>query len=313
MDEFALIAAIRARLTRRAPPGVTLGIGDDAAVLAPMAGGAVLSVDVAVEGVHFDRRWLRTEDVGWRSYTAALSDSAAMGASPKAGLLSLILPADVPDDDVLAIVEGVAEAAEACGAPVVGGNVSSGAQLSITSTVVGEAGANVLTRSGARPGHAVYVTGTVGTAALGLALLATGRSELEGATPFVDRWRRPRARFDAADALRRVARSAVDVSDGLVADLVHICEASGVGATIEVARLPLAPKHETLAAAIGRDGADLALAGGEDYELLFTAPPGTVSPDMATAVGSIEEGDRVRVLEPSGAERSLATSGHRHR
>ncbi len=311
MDEFALIAELRAILSRD-DPRVSLGIGDDAAVLAPFARGAVVSVDAVVEGVHFDRRWLSFEDVGWRGYAAALSDLAAMGAAPRAGLMSLILPTGLEDEAVLAIARGAAEAADAFGAPVVGGNLSRGSELSMTSTVIGEAPASPLRRSGARVGDGVFVTGTVGAAALGLALLAAGAEDREGAPVFLTRWRRPRPRFDAAAGLLGLATSAADVSDGLAADLGHICEASGVGAVIERARLPLEARHEELAASLGHDGGRLALAGGEDYELVLTAPPGA-RPEAATYIGNVVAGEGVRVLDRDGVELALPARGHRHR
>ncbi|HEY8428128.1 MAG TPA: thiamine-phosphate kinase [Sandaracinaceae bacterium] len=311
MDEFELIASIRSLLASE-HAHVALGIGDDAAILAPMAGGAVLSVDAVVDGVHFDRRWLSLEDVGWRGYAAALSDLAAMGASPRAGLLSLVLSSALGDEDVLALVRGAGEAARAFGAPIVGGNLSRGTELSLTSTVVGEAPPAPLTRAGAREGDAVWVTGTLGAAALGLAALAAGKGDDREAAPFVARWRRPTPRFDAARALLGVATSAADVSDGLVQDLGHICEESGVGAVIEEALVPLADGHEALAESLGEDALLLALTGGEDYELVFTAPAGA-EPPMATRIGRIERGERVRVLGRDGAERAIRRTGHRHR
>lgn len=311
MDEFALIAELRAILSRD-DPRVSLGIGDDAAILAPLARGAVVSVDALVEGVHFDRRWLSFEDVGWRAHAAALSDLAAMGASPRAGLLSLVLPSALEDEAVLAIARGAAEAGDAFGAPIVGGNLSRGSELSVTTTVIGEAPPRPLRRDGARVGDGVFVTGTVGAAALGLALLAAGEEDREGASSFVARWRRPRPRFDVAPGLSGVATSAADVSDGLAADLGHICEVSGVAAVIECARLPLEAGHAALAASLGRDGDLLALAGGEDYELVLTAPPGA-RPEAATYIGSVVAGEGVRVLDRDGAELALPERGHRHR
>lgn len=311
MDEQALIAAIRACLGRD-DPRVAIGIGDDAAILAPMSRGVVLSVDVVVEGVHFDRRWLADEDVGWRGYVAALSDLAAMGASPRAGLLSLVLPSALEDEAVLAIVRGAGQAADAYGAPVVGGNLSRGAELSMSTTVIGEAPPSPLTRSGAREGEGLFVTGTVGAAALGLAALAAGQGSRADAGPFVARWRRPSARFDVVSRLLGLATSAADVSDGLVADAGHLAEASGAGAVIEQARLPLAPGHQALAASLGEDGELLALSGGEDYELVFTAPADAELP-FATRVGTIVRGEGVRVVDRHGAERALRRTGHRHR
>lgn len=311
MDELTLLTKIRNRLSQ-SDARVSVGVGDDAAVLAPMARGAVLSVDVAVEGVHFDRRWLSLEDAGYRGYVAALSDLAAMGAAPAAGLLSMIVPRANTDDDVLRMIDGAHEAAVEYGAPIVGGNLSSGAELAMSTTVIGEAPARPLLRSGARPGDAVYVTGTLGAAALGLALLSRGEADREGASPFVARWRRPRARFDRMAAVLAVATSAMDVSDGLVMDLERLIEASGVAATVESARLPTEAGHDDLARALGLDGDDLALSGGEDYELLFTAPEGSAAPAVATRIGTLHAGHGVRVLDRSGTERSLARRGYEH-
>lgn len=312
MDEHALIEAIRARLDT-SDARVSLGIGDDAAILAPTAGGAVLSVDAAVEGVHFDRRWLTLEEVGHRSVVAALSDLAAMGARPLAALSSLVLPRSMSDAEVLALVDGIAGAARAYDAPVVGGNVASGATLVLSTTVVGEAPpGGALLRGRARAGDAVHVTGTLGTAALGLAALAAGLPESETAAPFMARWRRPRARFDVREALLGVAHAAIDVSDGLLADLGQVCAASGVGAVIECARLPLAPGHDELAAALGQDPDAFALGGGEDYELVFTTAPDVRVPG-ATPIGHLREGRGVEARERDGRPRATGCHGFQHR
>ncbi|HJL14344.1 MAG TPA: thiamine-phosphate kinase [Sandaracinaceae bacterium LLY-WYZ-13_1] len=314
MDEFELIDRIRARLARDAPR-VRIGIGDDAAVLAPLSGGIVISVDAVVDGVHFDRRWLGWPDVGWRGWCAALSDLAAMGAPPVAGVLSLVVPSDEDEANVLAMIGGVAEAADAFDAPVVGGNVSGGRQLALHSTVIGEAPAEPLRRAGARVGDAVWVTGTVGAAALGWRLLEAGRADDPEAAPFVARWRRPRPRFDVMDAVRSVASAGIDVSDGVLQDLGHVCEASGVGADVELARLPRVPGHRSLAARVDADPDALAAGGGEDFELLFTAPPAAGLGGVATRIGTVRErgeGPPVRALDADGRERAVARAGHRH-
>ena len=311
MDELALIEKIRARLDHE-DERVRIGIGDDAAVLAPLRGGSVLSVDVSVEGVHFDRAWLSFSAIGRRAFVSAVSDLAAMGATPVAALLSLVIPKTLDEDSVLALVDGAASAAEAHHAAIVGGNLSAGRELSITTTVVGEANEPILRRGGARAGDGVFVTGTLGAAALGWRLLAGGRAEEEAARSFVLRWRELRARFDLVDRVRAVASACVDVSDGVVQDLAHICDESATAASIELARLPVDPGHFALAASIGEDGAELALAGGEDYELLFTAAMDSDVSGWATRLGEVTEGRGVRVLNPDGSERTLTRTGHRH-
>ncbi len=312
MDELELILKIRERLGGNEDERVRLGIGDDAAVLAPIARGVVISVDAMVEGVHFERDWLSWSDLGSRTYIAALSDLAAMGASPVAALLSMVLPRELEDDAILTIVEGVRAAADAYGARVVGGNIASGTQLTLSTTVIGEAPERPLLRSGARAGDALYVTGTVGAAALGWRLLASDAAGSREAQPFVARWRRPRARFDVLPTLRDSGRCAIDVSDGVLADLQHLCDASGVGATVEIANLPLLEGHAELARSIGEDPIALALSGGEDYEILFGSAE-NIDPAIATRIGSFERDRRVRAIERDGAERTFARRGYRHR
>lgn len=305
MDEFALIARIRERL-KTVDPRVRLGVGDDAAVIAAPRDDVVVSVDAVVEGAHFDRRWLSWRDVGWRGMVGALSDLAAMRARPVCALLSLVLPDDLGEEAALALVDGAAEAAHAHGASIVGGNLARGPVVSQHTTVMGEA-AHPLTRSGARPGDAIYVTGTLGAAALGWRLLAAG-AEDDGPS-FVARWRRPRARFDALPWLAH-ASACVDVSDGLAQDLGHLCAASGVGAALELPRVPVEPDHHAVAAAHGLDGDVLAASGGEDYELVFTCPASLDGP--FTRVGEILEGEGVELRDVDGRVRLLDASGHHH-
>ena len=314
MDEFALIDAIRARLMRPREDIVT-HIGDDAAILRADARDSVHSVDVAVEGVHFRRDLACLRDIGWRAFMAASSDVAAMGASPRAALLSLILPPALSDDEALELVEGVAEAAEATGTAVVGGNLSSGRELSITTTVMGLAGGRALGRDGARLGDDIYVTGTPGAAALGLRWLldeSTANDDPRAAL-FVQRWRRPRARLDEGARLLGVASAAIDLSDGLLQDLGHLLRASTLGARIESDALPRATDFERLARERSASPLELILGGGEDYELLFTASDAQLPEGMATRIGSIVEGVGARVVDGEDRELALDVSGYRHR
>jgi thiamine-monophosphate kinase len=313
-DEFTRIAAIAARVPAGGV-GVTLGIGDDAAVLAPLAGGVVLTVDAAVEGVHFRREWASLRVLGRRAVMAAVSDLAAMGALPRATLVALALPAGLGDADFLALVDGTADAARETGAALVGGNLTRASELSITTTAVGEAGARVLTRSGAHAGDAVYVTGVVGAAALGLALLQAGRAQEPEAAPFVARWCAPTARLAEGRALVAAGATAcVDVSDGLAQDLGHLARASGLAAEIDATALPMLPGQATRAAALGHDAVALALTGGEDYELVFTGPASAALDAIGTRIGRLVEGTPGAVTARDGAGRplALATSGYAH-
>jgi thiamine-monophosphate kinase len=305
MDEFGRIAEIRRRLSVVPLRDVEIGIGDDAAVLSPSAGRDVLSVDAAVEGVHFRLDWAQPEDVGFRSLVAALSDLAAMGALPRAALCAIIAPPALDESVLYAIADGMAQASARYAAPVIGGNLATGDQLSITTTVVGECESDPLVRHGARPGDGLFITGNLGSAALGLAALTLGRRA--DAPQSVARWLRPEARIAEGRALRGVASAAIDVSDGLLQDLGHLCRASAVGAEVEVARLPRSVELNERALALGCDALALVLTGGEDYELLFTAAAQDVP--GATRIGRIAEGSEVRLVDASGQEMAWSRSG----
>jgi thiamine-monophosphate kinase len=276
---------------------IALSIGDDAAILAGRNAGTVLSVDAQIEGVHFRREWLSLRQLGARAMAAALSDLAAMGAQPRAALVSIICPAALADDELYTIMDGVGDAQALYACTVIGGNLARGEQLSITTTVIGTAPGKPMTRSGARPGDGLYVTGTLGSAALGLELLRRGCPEL--APAHVARWRVPTARIAEGSVAAERAHAAIDVSDGLLQDLRHVCEASSVGCAIELAALPL-PDEATLAQELGLDLTQLALRGGEDYELLIAAaepPPGA----NVRRIGAFSAEPGLYVLGPSGA------------
>jgi thiamine-monophosphate kinase len=310
-DEFERIAKLRARFGQWSAPQVLVGIGDDAAVLHRPGGNVVLSVDTAVEGVHFTRALASLPQIAARAFTAAISDLAAMGARPEAALSALIVPAEIPLADFDALIQGIAEAAADYGCPVVGGNLSSGGELSLTTTVIGaQEGAGML-RSGARPGDGIYVTGTLGDAALGLALLQRG-AEARG-PEFVARWRAPRARIAEGLQLAGHASAAIDVSDGALQDLGHVCAASALGAEIYADRVPLRPGFAQLAAALGQDPLSLALFGGEDYELIYTLPESAQNHAIGTCMGRmLASSNSVRVLDEKGGILPLEGHGYRH-
>jgi thiamine-monophosphate kinase len=315
-DEHTRIARIRELLSRGAPPSassIALGIGDDAAVLEPMTGRIVLSVDASVEHVHFERAFANLDVLADRAFSAALSDLAAMGATPRAALSALILPSTIGDAELDTLVLGLARAAQRYEAPIVGGNLSRGGELSMTTTVIGEARGSILTRSGAREGDSVHVTGTLGGAALGLALLQAANAT-EHAEAFIARFREPHARITEGLMLTGVATACIDVSDGLVQDLSQVCAASGVGAEIDSTRLPTAPHFARVAASLGRDPVELALCGGEDYELLYTLPAGTRDPTGGTAIGRIVAAPvgTVSVRGVDGQPIAVRARGHQH-
>jgi thiamine-monophosphate kinase len=309
--EFTLIE----RFTRALPlggEGVVVGPGDDAAVLRPREGeDLVATVDAVVEGVHFDARFTPA-DVGWKALAVNLSDLAAMGARPLHALVALGVPAGTPGRVLAGIARGLGECARAHGVAVVGGNVSRARELSVTVTALGAVPrGRVLLRSGARPGDLVAVTGTLGDAALGL---------LPGAArALVRRQRRPTPRLAAGRALARLARAALDVSDGLAQDLGHLCRASGVGARIGVADLPLSDAYRRATRALPDPYAP-ALSGGEDYELVVALAPRNLARARAaaeaagttlTVVGRFVRGRGVRVVGRRGEPMHVAR-GHDH-
>ncbi|HET8936829.1 MAG TPA: thiamine-phosphate kinase [Polyangiales bacterium] len=308
-DEFVRIGEL-AKLFAGQHEAVLLGIGDDAAVLRPQAHPLVLSVDVAVEAVHFDRRYASWEQIGARAMTAAVSDLAAMGAQPLAALCSLVAP-PLAAEDFRALHAGIAAAARDYACPVIGGNLAGGAQLSLSTTVIGTLQGPGLYRSGAQAGDHIYVSGPLGSAALGLRLLQLSAADRGPA--FVEAWRAPRARIPQGLALSGVATSAIDVSDGAFADLGHICESSQLGAVIEAELIPLAPGMAELARTLGEDPLALALSGGEDYELIYTLTPTAADPCGGTRIGTMLNGPGpVQVVDAQGARLSLRAAGYQH-
>jgi thiamine-monophosphate kinase len=310
MSEFARIARLRKALDTPSPH-VELGIGDDAAILRLGDGERlVVSIDSSVENVHFRRAFAPLDRLAERAFLAAASDLSAMGASPHSAFVSLIAPADLDDADFDAITAGVARASRATGLVVAGGNLSRGTELSLTTTVLGAVREYALTRSGARAGDDVFVTGTIGAAALGLAALLKNETQpLTGA--FIERWLAPSPRLVEGRTLSGFATSCIDISDGLVQDAAHVAKSSDVRLVIEAARIPLSSFHNEAAAQLGVSALAAALSGGEDYELLFTMPRGSLLPVEATRIGRVDAGDGVLVLDEQGDAIDIAR-GHDH-
>lgn len=310
MGEFERIARLTQRfLLATSRTRVLVDIGDDSAVV-DVGAPVVVSTDASVEGVHFRREFGSLDALAARAVHAAASDLAAMGADPCSILLSVGMPSSTSDEDFDRLVEGFARASAELSMPIVGGNLSRASELGIHTTVLGRQVGPPLLRSGAKVGDAVFVTGPLGGAALGLSALLAGRARAED--PAVSTWLAPRARFDASARVRDVATACIDVSDGLSADLGHVLSASAVGATLERALVPVPPWFEVRRVDDGASWESLVLEGGEDYELVFTAPEGTVDPGVATRIGRIDSEPGLR-LRDEGGTRAIVPRGHVHR
>jgi thiamine-monophosphate kinase len=315
--EWATISALQALLAE-VPAAATatrtvFGIGDDAAVLeTPRGARLVWTVDACLEGVHFRSDWLSFADVGWRATQAAVSDVAAMGARPVAALCHLTLPSTVTPAELRKIGQGQAEASRALGCPVIGGNVASGAQLEVVTTVLGEVpgGASALERAGARAGDEVWLLGDVGRAAAGLRCLELGLPARGTLRSCVEAWRRPQAQVAAGLELQGRAHACLDVSDGLAGDAAHLADASGVSIVFEAARIDaLARPLLAFEARLERTARELVLWGGEDYALL-AAGPAARRPSAALVLGRCESGAGVWLDE--GTRRKRLTGGFQH-
>ena len=275
--ERELIAGIRARVPP-APPWLTVAIGDDAAVAKPERGALeVLTTDSLIEGIHFDRRFSAPADIGWKALAVNLSDIAAMGATPRLALLSLGLPNHPSADEVYALVDGFLALAGEARVTLAGGNITrSPGPLVVEATLVGFVRPRrVLTRAGGRVDDDLYVTGEVGAAAAGLAALRAGEPlDDAGLRACAERHRRPhpRVRVGALLGRNRAASACMDLSDGLADAVRQVAEASGTGAAIDADAIPVPAAARAWFERAGEDAILSAVAGGDDYELLFAAP-----------------------------------------
>lgn len=311
-------------------PRVIKAMGDDTSVSVQKGGAALLATtDTLTEGVHFRQALTRPDLLGAKALSISLSDIAAMGGRPLFFLVSLSLPPKTGKDFLERLYKGISRRATGFGCVLAGGNVSKAREISITTTVLGEAKkGDVVFRKGACPGDTVYVTGTPGDSALGL--LTLKKTGLAGALkgPFKEAVKRhldpePRVEAGAALAKYRLATAMIDISDGLALDLERLCRESGAGAAVEVAKLPLSDglerfrkgSKETL------DWAGLILSGGEDYELLFTAPEANSSAIKRlskklglriTPIGRVTSARGVRFRKGDGTPLKLKKTGFLH-
>ena len=292
-----------------------VGIGDDAAVVRAPDGRVVATMDLLVEGRHFRRDWSGPFDIGCKAGAQNLADVAAMGASPTALLLGFAIPGDLPVAWAEDLVRGLAEECARAGAHVVGGDISSADSVMLAITALGDlAGRSPVTRGGARPGDRLAMAGHPGRSAAGLALLEAGLAGSQEGEPgefaeLVASHRRPRPPYAAGpEAAALGASSMIDVSDGLVADLNHLANASNVLVDIETARLPADPALRSAAAALGVNWLHWVLTGGEDHALAATFPPQTSLPGHWSEIGMVGNGHGVTV----NSRPAEGLSGWRH-
>jgi thiamine-monophosphate kinase len=320
LGEFGVIAALRARMP--AGPLTLVGIGDDAAVVGAPSGSVVAAVDLLIEGRHFRRDWSAAYDVGVKAAARSLADIAAMGAVNTALLVALAAPGTLPARWATDLADGLAAEAARAGAGIVGGDTARADLVILSVTALGDLANRPVLRSGARPGDLVAVAGPLGRSAAGLALLQAGRP---GAfAELVAAHQRPAPPYDAGpEAARLGATAMIDVSDGLLADLGHVADASGVGVDIDSSRLAVgsalreaaaslaaavpssrteadnpAPPVSPVAFPAGSPQAaalDWVLTGGEDHALVAAFPPGTALPARWRVIGKVREGAGVTV------------------
>ena len=325
IGEFGLISKIASLIEekgdRQSPArrDLLLGIGDDAAAWKIPGGIELITTDTMVEAVHFDFNYTGWNDLGWKSMAINISDINSMGGSPRYALVSLALPGRREAGDVLDLYEGLLEISNIYGIAVAGGNISASDKVVISITLTGLAEGKMMTRSSARPGDLVAVFGFPGLSAAGRKALSQFiNMDADALKLFKNAHLRPALDFNNGHLLAGLGvRTAIDISDGLVADLTHICVASGVAATLHLEKLPI---HPLLIKYFGGESLKMSMAGGEDYLLLFTATPDVLKKVNATfdpapaVIGEITEGKphAVSLLDAGGNPVHIDLSGWDH-
>jgi thiamine-monophosphate kinase len=320
IGEFGLIKGIA--MIADKGEGVVQGVGDDAAVLKPSPGKVLLvTTDVLIDEVHFKLELTDFHSLGRKALAVNLSDIGGCGGTPTAFLVSLAIPPETDVSSIRELYKGMMEQARTYGVSLVGGDTARGERLMISITLIGEAEErNIVYRHGAKQGDRIFVTGTLGDSALGLNMLKKGVKEGGPVQHHLDPT--PRVKEGAEIARRGLATAMIDISDGLIADLGHILEESDVGAQVYLEQLPLSAPYREHVNTYFKSPHLLALAGGEDYELLFTAPEERpeslkkLAEDLAiriTMIGEIVEASAgVTIVGPDGKKVPVEQRGHDH-
>ena len=318
LGEFGLIEMIAKIAGKPGSDALLIGIGDDAACWRAR-GLQLATTDTLIEGIHFDLRHITWRELGWKSIAVNLSDIAAMGGQPRYALVTLGLPGDIEVDNIIEFYKGMAKLARKFDVQIVGGDMVGAPIVVITIALIGEAQdeGKILKRSAAEPGDLIAVTGHLGASAAGLAMMQS-KIDLDKKTAATLRKAhcKPNPRIEEGQTLaRHGVKAAMDISDGLIIDIEKICIASDVGARIYSASLPI---HPTVAKAFSDEATVFALSGGEDYELLFTAPQKIVSAVgksltcPVTVIGEIVKGKGVKVFDENGKKLTLKDIGWDH-
>lgn len=323
IGEFGLIELLAKAVAQAGlatSPALAIGIGDDAAAWRPDGSLELATTDILVEGIDFITDIVTWEELGWKALAVNLSDIAAMGGIPQYCLVTIGLPADTEVESVARLYQGTIDIARRFGTSIIGGDVTLAPLIMLSLTVIGKGTEQgVLTRSAARPGDLVAVTGYLGSSAAGLRALTSSLALDYETTLFLRQAHfRPQPRIAEGQMLvKNDVKAAIDISDGLIADLTHICQASRVGARVWADKLPI---HPLVRAAFQDEAVGLALGGGEDFELLFTAPAEVMEKVRAllstpvTVLGEIiaEKPGEVTVLDAQGQTLNLEEKGWDH-
>jgi thiamine-monophosphate kinase len=319
LGEQGLIERIRRRVGQKSAD-IEVGIGDDACAVKAYSGLLTLvTTDAFVEGNHFDLSYFSFKDVGTKAIAASISDIGAMGGVPRYCVVSLLSPGNVSAADVDSLIDGLLESCERFGAELVGGDIVGAPYLALSCTFIGEVEKeNMVLRSGARPGDNVFVTGDLGASEAGRLVLSKKMSVQPDVRAYVTTRHKspsPRLKESRELVLNHRIHSMIDISDGLSIDANHIADESGVKLRIDAGTIPISAHVHNVAGAASIPALDIALYGGEDFELLFTASALEVKNlggVPVTMIGEVVEGKGVFIISPDGTESPLQPKGYKH-
>ena len=319
LGEFGLIELLAQIATKSRGEALLVDIGDDAAAWHAPASIQLATTDALIQDVHFTLSLTTWSELGWKALAVNLSDIAAMGGTPKYALVSLGLPPDTEVEDVAQLYQGMAELARRYDVAIAGGDVVTAPLVVLSVAVIGTAESDVLTRSAVAPGDRIAVTGYLGASGAGLVMLKKGlQLDEETTTCLREAHLKPYPRVAEGQVLaQHGVRAAIDLSDGLVSDLAKVCKASNVGARLFCHQIPI---HPLVRKSFGDDCLNLALSGGEDYELLFTGRIEVMDrvrglmPCPLSVIGEIvsEEPGKVRLFDEQGKEIGIERGGWEH-